>query len=375
MRQQNGRHTLRDGFGPFKEASTPEVCAIVSLLIDRGFVNCIPGGGQRRRFNCPVCYVGGKSEPKSMVVIESGRGDCIVLYCHRASCPSRALSKTGGGIRLATYLRHFRPDVFDEYSLALRAEARGIAPVLRAVVLAPPASSERHSAADPETLLAFIQSELPSAFSLAANHPARLYVERRRLPERHRDLLLWDDAFNHTAALLDGQERRPGARLVIPYLDFTGKRLTAILGRSIQPDAQPKYLAAKTDPDSSLIFGLDRIDPDWRVLILEGPLDSLFMDNAAAVTGTALTKAADHLPKEQLVLVFDNQAKIADHMIRAALDGFRVAVWWLQGGEGRKDINDLVLAGYDPEKLAALLIENSFTGTEAVRRIWRWRDL
>ena len=163
--------------------------------------------------------------------------------------------------------------------------------------------------------------------------------------------------------------------LVIPYLDFTGTKLTAILGRSILSDVQPKYLAAKTDPDSSLIFGLDRIDPDRRVLVLEGPLDSLFLDNAAAVTGTALTKAAEFLPKEHLVLVFDNQAKIADHMIRAAQDGFRVAVWWLQGGEGRKDINDLVLAGYDPEKLAALLIENSFTGTEAVRRIWRWRDL
>jgi hypothetical protein len=337
-------------------------------------VNCIPGGGQRRRFNCPLCYQGGKSEPKSMVVIESVRADCIVLYCHRASCPSRALSKTGGGIRLATYLRHFRPDVFDEYSLALRAEARGIAPKLPGVVPAPRVSNQRHSAADPETLLAFIRAELPSAFSLAADHPARLYVERRRLPERHRDLLLWDDAFNHTAALMDEQERRPDARLVIPYLDPTGTKLTAILGRSIQPDVQPKYLAAKTDPDSSLIFGLDRVDADRRVLVLEGPLDSLFLENAAAVTGTALTKAADHFPKEQLVLVYDNQAKIADHMIRAAQDGFRVAVWWFQGSEF-KDINDLVLAGHDPEELATLLVENSFTGTEAVRRIRRWRDL
>ena len=109
--------------------------------------------------------------------------------------------------------------------------------------------------------------------------------------------------------------------------------------------------------------------------MLEGPLDSLFLDNAAAVTGTALTKAAEFLPKEQLVLVYDNQAKIADHMIRAAHDGFRVAVWWFQGGEGRKDINDLVVAGYEPGKLAALLIENSFKGAEAVRRIRRWSDL
>ena len=347
----------------------------MSLLIDRGFVNCIPGAGQRRRVNCPLCYADGKSEPKSMVVIESGRGDCVILFCHRASCPSRAVSKTGGGIRLATYLRHFRPDVYDDYRAALQVEARGIAPKLPAAVPAPPVFSERSSAADPETLLAFIRSELPSAFSLPVDHPARLYVERRRLPERHRDLLLWDDAFNHTAFLLDGQERRPGARLVIPYLDVTGKKLTAILGRSIQPDVQPKYLAAKTDPDSSLIFGLDRIDPDRRVLVLEGPLDSLFLDNAAAVTGTALTKAAEFLPKEQLILVYDNQAKIADHMIRAAQDGFRVAVWWFQGGEGRKDINDLVLAGYAPEKLAALLVENSFVGTDAVRRIRRWRDL
>jgi hypothetical protein len=272
-------------------------------------------------------------------------------------------------------LRQFRPAIYDDYRAALQAEARGIAPKLPAAVPAPPVSNERHSAADPETLLAFIQSELPSAFSLAVDHPARRYVERRQLPERHRDLLLWDDAFNHTAALLDGQDRRPDARLVIPYLDVTGKKLTAILGRSIEASVHPKYLAAKTDPDSPLIFGLDRVHPDRQVLVLEGPLDSLFLENAAAVTGTALTKAADVLPKEQLVLVYDNQAKIADHMIRAAQDGFRVAVWWFQGGEGKKDINDLVLAGYAPEKLVALLVENSFTGTEAVRRIRRWRDL
>lgn len=345
----------------------------MSLLIDRGFLGYIPGAGQRRRFNCPLCYVGGKCEPKTIVVIDSG--DCIILYCRRASCPSRALSKAGGGIRLATYLRHYRPDIFADYRAALRAEARGRTPVLPTPVPAPPVSSQRRSAADPETLLAFIQSELPSAFSLAADHPARLYVERRRLPERHRDVLRWDSGFDATAALVDGQDRRPDARLVIPYLDVTGKKLTAILGRSIQPDVQPKYLAAKVDPEASLVFGLDRIDPDQRVLVLEGPLDSLFLDNAAAVTGTALTKAAEFLPKEQLVLVFDNQAKIGDHMIRAAQDGFRVAVWWFQGGEGKKDINDLVLAGYEPGKLAALLIENSFTGTEAVRRIRRWRDL
>ena len=310
-----------------------------------------------------------------MKVIHSEGLNCIVLYCHRASCPSRALSRTGGGIRLATYLRHFRPKVYDDYRAALRAEARGRTPVLPAPVPALPVSGERHSAADPETLLAFIRAELPSAFSLAADHPARLYVERRRLPERHRALLLWDVAFNHSAFLLDGQERRPGARLLLPYLDLTGTKLTAILGRSIEPDVQPKYLAAKVDPDASLVFGLDRVDPHRRVLVLEGPLDSLFLHNAVAVTGTALTKTAEFLPKEQLVLVFDNQTKIADHMIRAAQDGFRVAVWWFQGGEGKKDINDLVLAGYAPEKLAALLVEHSFTGTEAVRRIRRWRDL
>jgi hypothetical protein len=47
----------------------------------------------------------------------------------------------------------------------------------------------------------------------------------------------------------------------------------------------------------------------------------------------------------------------------------------LQGGVGRKDINDLVLAGHAPEKLAALLIENAFGGSQALCRIRRWRDL
>jgi len=343
--------------------------------VDRAFLNCIPGGGQRRRFHCPLCYAGGKSERNTMVIIDSSRADCIILYCHRGSCPSHELSKTGGGIKLETYLRHYRPEIYDDYRAALRAEARGDVPDLPPAPLPRVAPRAHESAAAPETLRAFIRSELPSAFSLPEDHAARQYVEERKLPRHHSDLVLWDEAFDHTASLMDGQGRRPDARLVIHYVDSTGQKLTAILGRSITPGAGPKYMAAKCDPDAPLIFGLERVQPSGNVLVLEGPLDSLFLNAAIAVTGTNLTTAVNVLPKERLILVYDNQVKVGDRMIRAAQDGFRVAVWWLQGGAGRKDINDLVLAGHAPEKLLALLTEHTFTGTEAVRRIRRWRDL
>lgn len=241
-----------------------------------------------------------------MVAIESGRADSIILYCHRSSCPSHAVSTTGGGIRLETYLRHCRPAVYEEYRAALRAEARGMAPNLPQPL--PPVTRRVHElAADAETLLTFVRSELPSAFSLPEDHPARRYVKARRLPEAHRDVLLWDEAFDHTASLMDGTERRPDARLVIPYVDASGKKLTAILGRTIRSGAGPKYMAAKCDPDAPLIFGLERVQPYGNVLVLEGPLDSLFLANAVAVTGTNLTSAANVLPKERLILIYDNQ--------------------------------------------------------------------
>lgn len=110
--------------------------------------------------------------------------------------------------------------------------------------------------------------------------------------------------------------------------------------------------------------------------MLEGPLDSLFLANAISVTGTNLTAAANVLPKERLILVYDNQPRaVADRMLRAAQDGFRVAVWWLQRGPGRKDINDLVIAGYTPEKIATELTENTFVGSRALSRIRRWSNL
>lgn len=220
---------------------------LMSISVDRALLAYVPGATRSRRIDCPFCCPGGRGECRTMAILDSERGDCIILYCHRASCSSHELSATGGGIKLSTYLRQAFPEIYKEdYRTALRAEARGVAPKLPTAPALPNDPAEEHlAAAQPEILLEYLMSELPSAFSLPEDHPARVYVEQRRLPKEHANLLRWDETFGFTAGLIDGQDWREESRLVIPYMDATGTKLTAVLGRSIDPRGSASTLPPK----------------------------------------------------------------------------------------------------------------------------------
>ena len=74
----------------------------------------------------------------------------------------------------------------------------------------------------------------------------------------------------------------PDARLVIPFYDENDE-LFAVSGRSLETnDKILRYVTIRTNEnENKLIYGLDRVDFDDVVYIVEGPLDS-FLDNCIA---------------------------------------------------------------------------------------------
>ncbi len=72
-------------------------------------------------------------------------------------------------------------------------------------------------------------------------------------------------------------------RVVIPFFDRGGK-FFAFQGRAFGKE-QPKYITIKFDESKQKIYGLDRLDLNKPVMITEGPIDSLFLDNAIALAG------------------------------------------------------------------------------------------
>ena len=67
----------------------------------------------------------------------------------------------------------------------------------------------------------------------------------------------------------------------------------------------PKYITITLDPDKDKIYGLNRLDKTKPIQVVEGPIDSMFLDNCIAVAGADFTR----LEKENTTIIFDNERR------------------------------------------------------------------
>ena len=114
------------------------------------------------------------------------------------------------------------------------------------------------------------------------------------------------------------------------------------------------------------VYGLERINFKEEVVIVEGPLDSLFLENSIAMAGSDLGAEINN----NITIALDNEPRNKDivRRLQNLIDqGFRVVVW---PAIDHKDINDMVLAGYDPEQI---ITDNTFSGLEAKIKFNQWK--
>ena len=82
----------------------------------------------------------------------------------------------------------------------------------------------------------------------------------------------------------------------------------------------PKYITIKFDETKQKIYGLDRIDLNKPVMITEGPIDSLFLDNAIALAG-ADADGGITIQHQQCTMIYDNEPRnehIVNRMIKCS---------------------------------------------------------
>jgi hypothetical protein len=110
--------------------------------------------------------------------------------------------------------------------------------------------------------------------------------------------------------------------------------------------------------------------------VTEGPIDSLFLPNAVAVGNSNLKYALNHLPKDKLVLIYDNEPRnkeIVREIGDAISAGANVAIWPKSYQE--KDINDMILAGKAQNEILDTINKFTFRGPKALLEfnIWKMR--
>ena len=297
-------------------------------------------------FRCPYCGDSRKSQSKARGYFYRKKNDYF-YRCHNC----------GKGTTFGKLLEYLDVEMYKEYIME---RYKGDAPKTEQ----PEFNFEapKFKKIDPKL------ENLTPINKLNGGHPARQFVESRQIPEEfYSDLYLCSKFFEWAKIGTLVPRRQEHPRLVIPFRDETGE-VFASQGRAFGKET-PKYLTVKFD-DKPKIFGLDRVDFVKRYYVVEGPIDSMFLNNCLAVAGADFR----HLPPGDATIVLDNEPRsreIIKQMERLIHQEHELVIW--PTTITQKDINDMVLAGV--EDIQTIIDNNTFSGLEATMNLSAWKRI
>ena len=207
---------------------------------------------------------------------------------------------------------------------------------------------------------------------LKDTHPAKKFVLDRKIPEDKLDLLYCCNRFmtlvNRVKPGTFKDVTKDYPRLIIPFYDESGK-LFAFQGRAFGKE-QPKYITIKLDESKQKVYGLERVNFLQPIKVVEGPLDSLFLDNCLASAGADLKNVKKSLPEDQITYIYDNEPRnreIIKHMYSVIDKGYSLVIW--PDDLKHKDINDMIISGLTSEQITDIIHNNTFSGLAATAKL------
>ena len=350
----------------------------MSLIIDKKYINLISSRLDRfawkkndlANMRCPLCGDSKKNKAKARGYFYS-KGNDMFYRCHNC----------GASHTMYRFLELFSPAMCKEYSLerwrngeighsnyTKPKENEMLGNLFRKPFADAPKKDQLKS--------------IKSVKDLPENHACRQFVELRQIPAKFNDILYYAPKFNDWAREIDPEVLVDNdARLVIPIFDKHGD-LVAAQGRvlSISQDRNARktarYITLKGDKSIvKLWYGMERLDHDGTIFVVEGPLDSLFIPNCVAMIGiNDGTNVPKPLQQRRLVYALDNEprnpAVIAQ--LKKHIDlGHEVVMW--DSTNKFKDINDMVMGGMSPKSILNYMKANICKGAEATLRFNAWK--
>lgn len=271
------------------------------------------------------------------------------------------------------YLKEEHPDKYREYLMNRRRESN----VVEAEKKEKEADLSRFDKVIP-TFKKTVLDEFGTRLDLLADgHPAKAYMVNRKIPDDKLQLfwftMNWRELSNKVC---EGSYKfiQPEPRIVIPIYDQETKEICAIQGRALRSTEKTRYLTIKSSEDASKVYGFDRVNLKEDVFYLEGPIDSVFIDNALAIVGGNMS------PKEapggnKRVWVLDNEPRSVDTCKRISklIDAGERVVLWDKCPWSCKDVNDMILKeGATVEQVNQYLKRNIVSGLTARMRFNKW---
>ena len=309
-------------------------------------------------FRCPVCGDSQKNKIKTRGYIYK-RKERFGFMCHNCSTT----------MSLPKFIKFVDPALYNEYQLESFVRSNTSNNVNIADFVTKPVFNI------PSASRTILLTDAQSINGLKSNHPARKYLEDRKVPL---DNLYYTEDFAKFVKDLfpdNSKQLYKEERIVIPFYDKEGN-LLGVQGRAIG-QSQIKYITIKSSEDVPKIFGWDRLDPLQTVYVVEGPIDSLFLTNCVATMDAALYTAPSVVGLDyNYTFVYDNEPRnkqIVSNMRKTIELGRKLCVW--PDTIQQKDINEIVLAGMHPSEIQHIIDSNTFEGLIATMKMNQWSRL
>jgi len=311
------------------------------------------------KFRCNVCGDSQTSKFKTRghFYEHSGR---INVKCFNCSYSS-SLNK---------FIKTYNPVLYTEYRLEYLRELGQPDEPEKFVTSMEKFSSRRIDHFDPF-------KELRKISQLKPEHPAKRYISERGIPPHvHYRIYYSHTYYAWVNSMLPGKFSDKvlaldEPRIVFPFIDSKGY-VFGFTGRSTSKTSTLRYATIILDQTKDKIFGLDSIDRNKPVYVVEGPIDSLFLDNCVAMAGSDvnLNNIAE---RDKIVVVYDNEPRnkeIVKKIQRAIDQQYKVCIW--PDNIDEKDINDMVMSGLPGPAVQHIIDANTFSGLSAKMRLQQW---
>ena len=302
-------------------------------------------------FRCPHCGDSQKSKTKARAYLYRVKND-MFFKCHNC----------GQGQNLSNFIKFLDPKKYGEYLLE---RYKGSAPST------PQPKFDFKPTKFKETNLL---DNCTKISNLKDDHPVKDYIKKRLIPTEYYEKLYLVNKFHNFANKVKPgifKEKYEHPRLIIPFFDVTGE-LFAFQGRAFGKE-QPKYITIKLDETKQKVYGLERVNFQKHIYIVEGPLDSLFLDNCLAAGGADLTL---RMPNNQVTYIFDNEPRnkeIIKRMYAVIENDYNVVIW--PNHIQLKDVNEMIVSGISVAEIKNIIDKNTFRKLEALEKLSHYKKV
>ena len=342
----------------------------MSLLIDQKYTQLISPRFEKFQrksdylyaCRCPLCGDSKKNKSKMRGYIYR-KGNDLFFKCHNC----------GAGTSLGNLIKQLDAGLYKEYVMErYKAGESGNNSFKQVTTIAPPRFDKL------DTDITYQNAE--RCDKLPDNHFCIQYLKNRRIPQDYYKLLYYTDNYKQFVSEVYPQvdkEITADKRLVIPFYDQYNS-LIALSGRALEvSDYKLRYVTLRTNEnEDKLIYGLDRVNTNETVRIVEGPIDSLFLQNCVAAGDANLSLVAKSISSGKKVLIFDNEPRNKD-IVRMMQDAIKLGhdiVIWPDTIE-QKDINEMIMAGRTKDEIESIISSNTFSGLQAQTKFVFWKKV